>query len=162
MALVAVGLVRKLQKEQITEITCLNLQEYVYTNEEFMCVDYLGVPWIVTSSENYTFEALLTSTPGLAFHDKIAEIISIELMQLEDAESIQISFNTPDSFMLSTPWYEPIFALPNNRPIEENEKATWWYNDNIVVRLLSSGGYEDVVPPFCVLTIHDMQKFLGQ
>ena len=160
LAGVAIGLVKKYKKEEITKTTCLNIPEHVYNKEGYNYVDYLGVPWMVIPSENHTFEALLTNSPGLEIHDKIAEIISLELMALEDAESIRVKSHTPDSFMLAAPWYEPIFALPNNRPLEENEKVTWWYNDQRVIRLLTSQGYEDIVPSFCVLTIHDMQKFL--
>ena len=135
----------------------LHLKEQVYTHEQYNCVDYLGGTWMVIPSPAYTFEAMLMTE--MQDYELLVTQISLEMMQLEDAKSIRVVVNQPTEDMLNTPYYEDLFALPNNRPVDPMETVFWWYNDRFVVRLITCEGYPGILPSFAVITVHQMDAY---
>ena len=128
------------------------LLDNIYQDGNWTKTIYQDCKWLVLPTDSFMFEAIL-----LEYFDddsKNNQIYNSIVDELGEPfltnENYQRHYRYPDY---------PIFYLPHHREIDDGEQVYWWTDGDMIVRLYTSMGAEEVGLPFgAVISICDKRS----
>jgi hypothetical protein len=130
----------------------LTLHEHIYSDGEFNLVKYANARWaVIPQQDNYKQEYMLLDAleKDVPF---IVDYISNELGQYE------YDHTTLPQDLVHNCMNEAVFFLAGGRSVDEGEAMYFWFTDEYTVRLFTYEGHGDMLPPYAVLSMFDIDK----
>ena len=128
----------------------LTLHEHIYSDGEFNLVKYANARWgVIPSEDSFKQEYMLLDAAEIDFSD-ILSYISKEFGQPT------YDHTTIPKDLINNCLNDAIFFLPGGRSVDVGEEMYLWMTDEYTVRLFTYEGYGDILPPYAVLSVFDM------
>lgn len=145
--------VYKIYLEQ--DMSCLGLGEYIYSDGGYTFANWAEKKWWVLPQQD---ENAHYKSDFLLWNSVDEDIAAIK-------NTISSEFGEPFADHITKPEQlrecatdMAIFAMPNDRDIEETEMLYWWKTDTQVVRMYACCSIPEVdMPTAIVITLYDLQ-----
>lgn len=134
--------------------TCINLLINTYSDGKFLISKWGDYRWLVLPQDEHT------STYRAEFMLLDSEDRDLPII----VNKISADFGEPFAQNTTAPtelnqYDKNLFALPNNRALEEIELLFWWQTDEYIIRLYETNGHSEVeMPAVAVISIYDKER----